>query len=375
MNETETDKRFRDANPVPDPEAVASSVDLERLHTMTVELASSDPKPSGRSLLRPRRLIPLGAAACLAVVGVLVLISAGAGGNGGPESAFAESAVRVAEANSRLLVGEPGWSVTRADEFEPDSGEIEFSDGGSELQITWYPAEYYDRYRQDRAREPGPDIPVQVLGQQGVMIQYGHTTDFATMLPPAGPTFIEIRGDLGSESAYRDVLGSLEQVDVDTWLSAMPAGVVLPTDRAGIVDSMLEGVPVPPGFNLDEIRGADTVSDRYQLGAKVTGAVSCEWLDRYVAAEKSGDQETADASVDAMSTSREWPILQEMKSQGGWSQVLWQISDDLSAGHLNTGIAGTDTYPGGKVYEFGPAYATGLGCDSEYRRLRSTDGK
>lgn len=374
MTETEPDKTLRGSNPVPDADAIATDADRLRIHELALDRSSAGGERSGSSFLRPRLLVPIGVVSCIAVVGILLLIGTGSGGSGGAEPAFAESAVRVAEANSRLLVGEPGWSVVRADQFEPDSGEVAFSDGTSYLQITWYPAKYYDRYRRDRAREPGPDIPVQVLGLEGLMIQYGQTTDFATMLPPSGPTFVEIRGDLGSEEAYREILDSLEQADVDTWLSAMPASVVQPTEREEIVDSMLEGVPVPPGFDLEEISSGETVSDRYQLGARVTGAVSCEWLDRYVAAERAGDQETADASVEAMSTSRDWPILQEMESQGGWSQVVWEISEELSAGELNTGVAGTETYPGGKVFEFGPAYATALGCDSEYHRPR-TDGE
>lgn len=206
------------------------------------------------------------------------------------------------------------------------------------------------------------------------MVRYGSSTDFATMLPPMGSTFVEIRGDLGSEQAYRRALDSLEQVDVDTWLSAMPASVVQPTDRTETVDAMLEGIPLPSGFNIDDIRTGETISDHYQLASRVTAAVACEWLDRYVAAEKVGDEETAQVSVDAMSTSRSWPILQEMNEENG-TPTIWTLSDDLERGELDTGIAGTDTLANGKVYEFGPAYATALACDSEYHRLRTEGSK
>jgi hypothetical protein len=33
------------------------------------------------------------------------------------------------------------------------------------------------------------------------------------------------------------------------------------------------------------------------------------------------------------------------------------------------GSAGADMLEDGRVYRFGPRYATALGCDSEYRRL------
>lgn len=374
MNEAQLEKHLRDSDPAPEPSAISSD-DLDRLWRRAVELEAGEPRPSrSATFLRPRLLLPVGVLAAVAVIGALLLISSGKGGSGGADPAFADSAVKVAEANSRLLVGEPGWTVVRADQFEPENGEVAFSDGESTLQITWYPADAYESYRRDRAHVGGPDIPVEVLGERGIMIRYGSSTDFATMLPPMGPTFVEIRGDLGSEEAYRRALDSLEQVDVDTWLSAMPASVVQPTDRTETVDAMLDGVPIPPGFDLDEIRTGDTISDRYQLSSRVTAAVACEWLDRYVAAKKAGDEQAAQASVDAMSTSRSWPILQEMNSENG-TPTIWDLSDDLARGELNTGVAGTDTLANGKVYEFGPAYATALGCDSEYHRLRTEGSK
>lgn len=372
IEDQELDRRLRESNPVPGPVA-----DQESMHRIRARVEPLIEERHGRARRwsRPGRrglLVPVGVGiAALALAGYL-LLGGSPGGDGETSSAFAAAAIRVAEANSRLLVTEPGWEVVRADEFEPDSGETEFSDGNHRLQITWYPARYYDSYRRDRAAVPGPQIPIEVLGQPATMVHYGGT-DFATMLPARGETFVEIRGNLGSEAAYRQILASLESVDVDTWLSAMPPSVVQPADRSATVDAMLQGVPIPPGFDIEGLREQDNLLDTYQLGATVTGAVSCEWLDRWVAAEKSGNDATAKTSVEAMRSSRQWPILQDMKDEGGWSQAVWDISRQLEQGDLNLGPAGTETLRNGKVYEFGPGYATALGCDSEYRRLRSEE--
>src|SRR5260370_2132385 len=78
--------------------------------------------------------------------GVWVGASCGVGAWGGrPE--IAGGGIWVAEASPRLLVTAPGWAITRADEFEPDSGELTFSDGSHRFELHWYPAQQYRRDR------------------------------------------------------------------------------------------------------------------------------------------------------------------------------------------------------------------------------------
>jgi len=379
VKDDELDRRLVDATPLRDSEVEGWQLDQAEADLIN-EITASAPlteAPDRRSRTRfrrgvsPARFRVAGALLGVAAAGVLTLIGTGSlGGDDSSGPAFAAAAIRVAEANPRLLVTEPGWSVVRADEFEPDSGEMAFSDGDHELTITWYPARYYDTYYRDRTYVDKTPITFELLGQQTRTVQYGENRDdFATMLPPQGETFVEIRGDLPQDE-YRALVESLRPTDVETWLAAMPASVVQPVDREAVVDSMLEDMPIPPGLDTEELRSEDAVLDRYQLGARVSGAVACGWLDLWVEATDSGDTAAAQQAVDAMSTSRDWAILEEMESQGGWSQVLWEQADAIAKGTLNTGVAGTMSGPGGKVYEFGPSYASGLGCDSEYKRLR-----
>ncbi len=85
------------------------------------------------------------------------------------------------------------------------------------------------------------------------MFRYGRSTDFTTLLPPKGPNFLEIRADVGSEQAYRDLIAKLHAVDVNTWLDALPDSFVLPSERSAVVDEMLADIPVPPGFDREQL--------------------------------------------------------------------------------------------------------------------------
>jgi hypothetical protein len=80
----------------------------------------------------------------------------------------------------------------------------------------------------------------------------------------------------------RGVAATLQNVDVDTWLSAMPDSVIKPNGRAVAVNKMLEDIPVPDSVDVDELKSRGVVSDRYQLGAQVAGAVACGWIDQWV---------------------------------------------------------------------------------------------
>src|SRR5262249_15510938 len=136
------------------------------------------------------------------------------------------------------------------------------------------------------------------------------------------------------------------------WLSAMPASVVQPADQATVVDEMLKGVPLPAGFDAQGLVRED-VRDRYQLGAKVSGAVACAWIGQWVVARRDGDTAATSAAVAAMATSRGWTILKEMQAEGDYPEVLWQYAD---------AIAGPGTVEGGKTLSVEESYRQALGC-------------
>ena len=291
--------------------------------------AVSGPAPRRR---RRRWLVAGPAAAALAALGLVLLTGSDAGRSG---TAWAAPLVRYAESSPLLLLDKPGWSVTRADETDPVEGEMTFTRGGSAVRTSstvaadlhWRrgPIKSWER---DRAGEASLLVHRTVLGHRAQVSRYRGTTNF-TAIWPDGSRVLEFRAVAVNLAAFEQLLGSLKRVDVDTWLSAMPASVVKSSNRAAVVRSMLSDIPVPPGFDRAPLEAQPTLSDRYQLGAKVTGAVSCAWVSRWAEARKRGDAGQAQAAIDAMQTSHRWKILKEMRTAGAWSQVLWDYADAM----------------------------------------------
>jgi hypothetical protein len=179
--------------------------------------------------------LSLGGLACVAVIAALILLSGGSVRDGGHPT-FAAAAVKVAEANPRLLITLPGWSIVHARSFEIDTGALTYkNDGhplygpggrGRQLNLAWYPTRFYrERLYEDGhacCHVSGPVVST-LLGQQATTFAYpGQHPNFTTILSPQGSVFIELTGSFGSKEEYEALLHSLRPVGVDAWLSAMP---------------------------------------------------------------------------------------------------------------------------------------------------------
>jgi hypothetical protein len=332
MTDTELDRLVARANPIGDePLARLPVSDAE---TDLLEEIVSTPAPAGTAI-RSRVIVVLAAAAVAAVVAVGAIVLPGRS-----TSPIQSSPTNVATGkNYEVLLDAPGWTISRANEYDATSGELTFGNGDKQMSVTWYPAATYRSYYDDR--EHGNNSQqVQVLGQTATMFQYANGTDYATMLPPNGATFLEIRADLGSEQVYRDTIGKLRRVDRDTWLAAMPAGIVTPDHTKAAVDQMLADVPAPSGLDREALE-KPAMLERYQLGARVSGAVTCAWIGQWDKARKAGDAAKAKQAADALATSRSWKILQEMNPEGDYPEVVWEYSDTIvKHGKLPEGYKG-----------------------------------
>jgi hypothetical protein len=240
-----------------------------------------------------------------------------------------EPEARQTEGTPLLLIGHAGWRVSRADQYTSTEGEMTFTNGEREMSLTWRPAGTHGDFLEDRAAEAAETWDVEIARRHGKLFRYEGTTDFTAMWRD-GELSLELRGVFPDVHAYRAVAQTLDRVDEDTWLAALPDDTVTPEERAAVVDEMLADVPVHPSVRVDDLRRSDTVSDRYQLGARVSGAVACAWIEQWVRATARGDESAAATAVDAMETSRRWAILREMESQGGWSEVVWEYADALA---------------------------------------------
>jgi hypothetical protein len=353
-------------------EAEIGEAELERALARSVDRgrSPSTPIPAGDSAAlhargtERRRWVPISlGAAVAAVLAALLLFTGWLGGSGGGRPEFAAAAVRVAEANPRLLVTMPGWKVVRADQFGPDLGEVTFGDGERQLDMRWYPARAYGRYLRDRARVSRVARGA-LLGQRSTTIEYG-PGQYATMLAPQGRVFIELRARLGTRAAYKDVLQSLRQVDVETWLAAMPPSVVRPAGRSALVERMLRGTPVPSGFDPSALQGEDAISSRSTLGVAVANQVACSWVESWIAARRNGEEAAARAAVEAIAASNRWPVVRQTRSP--WFGNYRIVAKELRAGHLDRGPAGYEEF-GGKLFARGPAWKFALGCGGTWRK-------
>lgn len=316
---------------------------------------------AARSPRRHRRLVPSLAAA--AAVAAVATMSVWAPWNDQPDarpdgSGSVATAPEVSSANPLLLLDDPAWRVMRVDEQAEDYGEMTFSDGDRMLDVLWKPAGQHDLYFEDRAEPGNTKHPIELLGLEGTMFRYGDSTDFTTILPPDGPSFLEIRGDLGSRSAYVDLVRGLERVDPDTWAAAMPSTVVDPSSTDATVAEMLKDVPLPQGFDAS-VLDTGLFADRYQVGAEVAGAVACAWLDQWDDARRTGDAAAAQQAVTAMRSSRDWEVLHRMNEQGDYPEAVWETS---------RAMVGRAQTPSAKEMRMG-AWVQGLGCDSPPRSL------
>jgi hypothetical protein len=213
----------------------------------------------------------------------------------------------------------------------------------------WAPRDAYESRLRDRAhgslknpdkpRPANPDLippddiwsqPIQVIGRTGTLFRRG-SFGFTAILPPSGRNFVEIRTGHGTVQDYRGLVAKLYSADVDTWLAALPESVVKPADLTRVIAEMLVDIPVPAGFDPRRLNTGST-TERYHVGARVSGAAACAWIDEWTKAKQAGDAAGAREAVDALKSSHSWKILLEMKRQGDYPLVLWEYADLVATG-------------------------------------------
>lgn len=246
------------------------------------------------------------------------------------ERAWASEAIAVAEGAPRLLVTDGTWQVATADEFSRDRGSMTFTDGGQVLQLDWRSGIDHDHLVQDRASASEDLGDLEVLGATARVFRSGAAHHRAVWI--LGAHSVEAHGEFESMEQFTAVLRALRMVDVDTWLNALPDTVVRADGRALAVDQLLSDVPLPVGFDVDTLRQDGIVQDRYQLGAAVTTAVACRWLETWLDAGDSGDAVARARAEDALTSSRDWQVLREMRPHGDLPEVIWEFAEAVESG-------------------------------------------
>ena len=302
-----------------------------------------------------RRWLPLGFASlgCAAALAVVIVFSGGGVDPAGPGAspAFADAAVKVAEANPRLLITAPGWRIEEARSFKPREGQLELGDGTDQVHLAWEPA----AYRHENLYKKGGEGRVAgtwnetIAGRKAIVFHLqepGLGSYFTTVFPAEGGIFVSLGGAFAERSEWEALMASVRAVGVDAWLKAMPGEILQPGAFTAEVARMLHGVTVPPGFDPAAAIGPTELTNRFQAGKKLTQAVTCEWVRRWDGAVQDGDKAVAQEAVTAMSGAREWPVLLQMvREKGysgdalpapgyGWPTSIITIGKQMAAGNL-----------------------------------------
>lgn len=240
----------------------------------------------------------------------------------------------------RPVLAAPGWTVSSVDQGE-DLGGIGYTNGDASLKLDWYPADDYDQRFAHRRDEAGSDgTGVEVAGLPGSMWS-SDVADHTALRPVENGHFLEVRGVGMDAEAFAALLPQLQLVGADAFDAALPADYAHDGERGTRIDQLLAGIgqyadPLLPA-GVDRSWVTSDQSDPVQLGTEVADRVACAWLAEYADARAAGDDAAAQQAVDVMSTSRQWPVLQQIKADSDEPEWIWWASDEMASGRVPQG--------------------------------------
>jgi hypothetical protein len=365
-------------------------LDLESLEADLLadvdEVGEAAPEDLAPDPGRRRRLSrPLGvglAGAALGAVIVAIVLLAG-GGAERSSRAYGAELIRYAESTPLLLLEGPGWSV-RSVEQSGARGRIEFSTASPHphpdesletraevkrhvtapavvarrqrlVELAWYDSRdysatvrhgklslsFYDTYLHKRIHlhVPGHSLKVAVQGIGVAAYVNPHSETSWRQGGPGdramlaywyeGAHLIEMRASVPDLAAFRERLEWLRRVGAEDWLDAMPARVVKAADYSATVESMLTGIPLPPGFDPSRLKTEGITTDRYQVGAAVGGAVACGWFRTWDEALEADDSATVKKAEVVLLGSESWPIFREMAKEGAYPETVIEYAEKM----------------------------------------------
>jgi len=260
---------------------------------------------------------------------------------------------------TQVLVTADGWTFDGMDNSKQWGGSQIWTNGGQWLEVQWYPASEYDSYLRDR-RVDTTERAVDLLGQSGLeftekpdigssppgadhpepsndartqaslgtggMVADGHRV--YTILPAVGDYFLMIDAYTTNEAAFDKVVGSLTRVDKPTWEQAIDQGVVTEAEGAAFLAEAKQGVPMPAAVDIT-VDDLNLPQSPYQARAAFAGPVLCGWAEQYVAG--------AQHALDILRASRDWPVLQQMRPEGDYAEVVAETIEQLASGTTDKG--------------------------------------
>ncbi|HEU5036777.1 MAG TPA: hypothetical protein VFT70_07225 [Nocardioides sp.] len=240
----------------------------------------------------------------------------------------------------RVVLDEPGWTVTNVDEGK-DLGGIGYADAGATLKLDWYPAGDYEErltHRRDEAASDG--TAVEIAGLPGSMWSSA-PNDHTALRPVESGHFLEVRGFGMDAATFAALLPQLRMVEPEAFDAALPPGYAHDGERGSRVQQILDGIAehadplLPDGTDRSAITSEQ--SDPVQLGSDVADQVACAWIARYAESRRAGDQAGAQQAADVMASSPQWPVLRQIEADSDEPEWIWWAADEMSAGRVPQG--------------------------------------
>lgn len=114
----------------------------------------------------------------------------------------------------------------------------------------------------------------------------------------------------------------------------------------------------------------------------MTGAVTCGWLENWVAAARNHDVTGAQEAARGLGSARHWPVLLSMVHEkgwkgeqlpangNGWAATILDVAREIGRGRLRQASGLYTMTRDGRYIEEGPGWSIHFGCKSRYRRQR-----
>ncbi|MEU4623967.1 hypothetical protein AB0G04_28830 [Actinoplanes sp. NPDC023801] len=351
MSDEQLDRLVRDADPYR-PHLVTGLDGAQQ--SLLEEIMSAPPLDSlpHRRPLRRRLAVAVAAAAVVTgLIGATVLLrpepesplvlpgigaSAGmgaspsAGTDTGGEGAGRRLDLKAAESYHRLLVEEPGWKLDTIYGFATAEGTASYSKDGATVEFNWSADEFYQGRYEDRLWVDFRPGRTTVAGQAGHLF-HSNRWNHEVLLKPKDGSFVAIVGGGMTASRFDQLLDRVVRAGPEAFLASLPPEVVTPGKVREAATAILADVPLPPGFDVDDVEVGGANSP-YQFNARVITKVSCQWLAEWERADRAGDDPAAETAAAALSGATGWQVLKDMEDGGGWSRQLWDLAADAAGG-------------------------------------------
>lgn len=310
--------------------AVEVEPDLARV-VDRAEMIALAPDRVGRP---SRRRLVIAAAVATAAAAAAALVAVGLPPGGGGEGTVdvvndpPAGDVPEVQLPQRYLLG-PEWAVVDVTESTVDTGEMRFESATGSIELFWQPAERHQMYVDDRAHEADPWTMTIAGHEVAAFDERGEYGGIAALWLDGDHSF-EIRTESFDErDAFQAVASTMTAVDQAAWLDSLPPTVVRPADRPLAVDGVLAGLPVPEGLDRAGLAMSGIVGEPHDVEGDVTNALVCAWIQQWVDGAEAGDAAAVADAVDAMASSRQWPVL--VANDGTRAHYIWQVADAMVA--------------------------------------------